>query len=66
MSIAIYARRNDAEWLAKICRPIDSLGLCPARIMADLLCPLGDDGICENCTAKDWLHIFRVMEEAKK
>lgn len=55
-------------WIAtmltdRYCREIEKQGICPARDFGGLICPLGDDGICENCNVEDWI---RVLENFKK
>lgn len=55
----------DAEELVRVCHAITSQGECPARDNPTLLCPIGDDGICENVTVADWIFILMRMKDAR-
>ena len=43
-----------AEFLTFVCSTKSQHVYCPAKHIDEYLCPLGDDGICENIKISDW------------
>lgn len=63
MTFSQSEQRKQAEWLASVCHAIDTQGVCPANLIPSFWCPLGDDGICENVKADDWLVVLKKAEK---
>ena len=55
--------KDMADFLTFICSNISLHKFCPAKHISDFLCPLGDDGICENIKISDWESELRRVEK---
>lgn len=52
-----------ADFLTFVCSTKSQHVYCPAKYIDEYLCPLGDDGICENIKISDWeAELKRVQE----
>lgn len=52
-----------AEFLTFVCSTKSQHVYCPAKHIDGYLCPLGDDGICENIKISDWESELKRVEK---
>ena len=57
--------KETADFLTFVCSNISIHNFCPAKHIPDFLCPLGDDGICENIKISDWESELKRQEGGK-